>query len=163
MVSASCMPHEMSRAPRQKPQIYPDTTATTTATTAICYGYRRKQVTRCSGYFMGAHMKYLPKQSQQGLIDSEVWETIFHGCRGRVSFQCSINKSAVVWQNEERLSVKWSSFQLTHYLINYLLVSQKIFAVRWKTNSFVDEVKEKDIAFLQGNFGNVRCSKTQKV
>ena len=102
---------------RQKPQIYPDTTATTTATTAICYGYRRKQVTRCSGYFMGAHMKYLPKQSQQGLIDSEVWETIFHGCRGRVSFQCSINKSAVVWQNEERLSVKWSSFQLTHYLI----------------------------------------------
>ena len=51
-------------------------------------------------------MKYLPKQSQQGLIDSEVWETIFHGCRGRVSFQCSINKSAVVWQNEERLSVK---------------------------------------------------------
>ena len=25
--------------------------------------------------------------------------TIFHGRRGRVSFRCSINKSAVVWQN----------------------------------------------------------------
>ena len=30
-------------------------------------------------------------------------------------------------------------------------------------NSSVDEVKEKDIAFLQGNFDNVRCSKTRKV
>ena len=37
---------------------------------------------------------------------SQVRVTIFHGRRGRVSFRCSINKSAVVWENEERLPVK---------------------------------------------------------
>ena len=38
------------------------------------------------------------------------WVTISHGRRGRLSFRCSIKKSAVVWENEERLPVKWSSF-----------------------------------------------------
>ena len=37
-------------------------------------------------------------------------ETIFHGRRGRVSFRRSINKSAVVWQNEKRIPVKWLIF-----------------------------------------------------
>ena len=32
--------------------------------------------------------------------------TISHGRRGRLSFRCSIKKSAVVWENEERLPVK---------------------------------------------------------
>ena len=32
--------------------------------------------------------------------------TILHGRRGRLSFRCSIKKSAVVWENEERLPVK---------------------------------------------------------
>ena len=43
-----------------------------------------------------------------GLLDKQTHRTevvnervtIFHGRRGRVSFRCSINKSAVVWQNE---------------------------------------------------------------
>ena len=29
--------------------------------------------------------------------------TISHGRKGRLSFRCSIKKSAVVWENEERL------------------------------------------------------------
>ena len=40
-------------------------------------------------------------------LETGCWRvTISHGRRGRLSFRCSIKKSAVVWENEERLPVK---------------------------------------------------------
>ena len=68
---------------------YTDTTATTTATTAIYYGYKRKQVTRCSGYFMGVY------------LDSEVWldlgnwvnhSYLYLGEGGGGSEKCGVSK-----------------------------------------------------------------------
>ena len=41
-----------------------------------------------------------------GKMEAILWVTIFHGRRGRLSFRCSMKKSAVVWENEERLPVK---------------------------------------------------------
>ena len=97
--------------------------------------------------------------------------TIFHGRRGRVSFRCSINKSAVVWENEDRLPVKWSSFLSGRFRSTFWPYLCHIFAI-WRENqtgeikvfkrqlwfmkSSVDEIREKEIAFLQGNFDNVR-------
>ena len=94
-------------------------------------------------------------------------ETIFHGRRGRVSFRRSINKSAVVSQND------WSSCRNFRSTPNLIYLCQ-IFVI-WRENqtseikvlkifqatimnSSMDEVKEKEIAFLPGNFYNVRFS-----
>ena len=103
-------------------------------------------------------------------------ETIFHGRRGRVSFRRSINKSAVVWQNEERILVKWLIFlsgpfrssRNLIYLCQIFVIWRenqtseiKVFKIFQATiiNSSMDEVKEKEVAFLPGNFYNVRFSK----
>ena len=59
--------------------------------------------------------------------------TIFQGRRGRVSFRCSINKSAVVWQNEERLPVKWSSFLSGRFRSTFWPYLCHIFAI-WREN-----------------------------
>ena len=95
-------------------------------------------------------------------------ETIFHGRRGRVSFRRSINKSAVVSQND------WSSCRNLRSTPNLIYLCQifviwrenqtseiKIFKIFQATiiNSSMDEVKEKQNAFLPGNFYNVRFSK----
>ena len=102
-------------------------------------------------------------------------ETIFHWRRGRVSFRCPINKSAVVWQNEERVPVKWliflsGPFRSTRDLIYLCQIFAiwrenqkseiKVFKILQATimNSSMEEVKEKEIAFLQRNFCNVRFS-----
>ena len=53
---------------------------------------------------------FLFPSSTSTSTSSFLWVTISHGRRGRLSFRCSIKKSAVVWENEERLPVKWSSF-----------------------------------------------------
>ena len=55
-------------------------------------------------------LKWLTNTRSQQSVYSKIrhckGETIFHGRRGRVSLQRSINKSAAVWQNEERIPVK---------------------------------------------------------
>ena len=102
-------------------------------------------------------------------------ETIFHGRRRRVNFRRSINKSAVVWQNEERILVKWLIFlsgpfrssRNLIYLCQIFVIWRenqtseiKVFKIFQATimNSSMDEVKEKEIAFLPENFYNVRFS-----
>ena len=92
-------------------------------------------------------------------------ETIFHGRRGRVSFRRSINKSAVVWQNEERILVKWLIFLSGPFRSSRNLIYLCQIFVIWRenqtseikafkifqatiVNSSMDEVKEKEIAFL---------------
>ena len=59
--------------------------------------------------------------------------TIFQGRRGRVSFQYSINKWAVVFENEERLPVKWSSFLSGRFRSSFWPYLCRIFAI-WREN-----------------------------
>ena len=97
--------------------------------------------------------------------------TIFHGRRVRVSFRCSINKSAVVWEMKRdfRLNDRASCREASGRLFDLSSVShfrnlagkpdgrdQGFQATIMKSSE--DEVREKEIAFLQGNFDNVRFS-----
>ena len=97
--------------------------------------------------------------------------TIFHGRRVRVTFRCSINTSAVVWEMKrdfrlnDRASCREASGRL--FDLSYVTFSQsggKTGRARSRFSSdnimksSEDEVREKEIAFLQGNFDNVRFS-----
>ena len=95
-------------------------------------------------------------------------ETIFHGRRGRVSFRRSINKSAVVSQNDWSSCRNFRSTPNLIYLCQIFVIWRenqtseiKVFKIFQATiiNSSMDEVKEKEVAFLPGNFYNVRFSK----
>ena len=79
-------------------------------------------------------------------------ETIFYERRWRVSFWCSINESAVVWQNEERLPLPVGTLSVDSW--PYLVITSHFRNVAGKPekqdqrfqatmNSSVDEVKDK--------------------
>ena len=85
-----------------------------------------------------------------------------------MSFQCLIDKSAVVWENEVRSTFLSGLFWSTRDPIFRNLAGKpdlqtgkiKVLKSFQATimNSSVDQVKKKKIAFLQGNFDNARFS-----
>ena len=90
-------------------------------------------------------------------VSSQWWSSIegrqiFHGRRGRVSCCCSINESAVVWQNEESLPLPVETLSVDSW--PYLLIMSHFRNLAGKADkrdqgfqatlsSSVDEVKEK--------------------
>ena len=85
---------------------------------------------------------------------------IFHGRRGRVSCWRSINETAVVWQNEERLPLPVGTLPVDSW--PYLLIMShfcNLAGKRYKRDQGFQATYEFLCARSKGkiDFGNVRC------